>query len=240
MRVNHYTAHTPKSNDGDLAENEHLSTEQHDSTLNQAVTHIDPALSMPLLNDFINIDGLIAFDDADPDQSQELTEVPMVPYDKLDFFSQSWCGWMRRGVPLSMVMNSTLVQSNSDYATILRLERPVAQQNATLIIQSLRSFPSMMLRRESFPWHIHRQAHTPSESGEVTLSESLSNCMSIAQMFVLRTPETKPFLWRTIRTEYRRVGNEVSSIGRTNSVVLTTRRCIKCPSLNFLQQYRLA
>ena len=159
----------------------------------------------PSLNEFLTLDGLLAFEDTFPGQHQSSTEVSMAPYEKLDYQSQSWCGWMRRGVSLSMVTENIMVQSNSNDAAILRMERPLAQHNADLVIQSLRSFPAMMLRRETFPWYVHQHSQILSKPNTAALPEALSNCMSIAQMFALRTSETNPFLWRTIRAEYRRL-----------------------------------
>jgi hypothetical protein len=170
---------------------------------------VDLTSQGPSLNEFLTLDGLLAFEDTIPGQHQSLTEVSMAPYEKLDYQSQSWCGWMRRGVSLSVVAENTMVQSNLSYAAILQIERPFAQHNADLVIQSLRSFPAMMLRRETFPWYIHQHSQILSKPTTAALPEALSNCMSIAQMFALRTSETKPFLWRTIRAEYRRLSNEV-------------------------------
>ena len=66
----------------------------------------------------------------------------------------------------------------------------------------------MMLRRETFPWFIHPQSQLLSEPARTALPEALSTCMSIAQMFALRTSETMRFLWRAIKTEYRRLLSE--------------------------------
>lgn len=170
---------------------------------------VDRTSQRPSLNEFLTLDGLLAFEDTIPGQHQSLTEVSMAPYEKLDYQSQSWCGWMRRGVALSVVTENTMVQLNSSYAATLQMERPLAQHNADLVIQSLRSFPAMMLRRETFPWYIHQHSQILSKPTTAALPEALSNCMSIAQMFALQTSETKPFLWRTVRAEYRRLSNEV-------------------------------
>ena len=74
----------------------------------------------------------------------------------------------------------------------------------------------MMLRRETFPWYIHQQSQilfNSVDSSNPTLAaplpEALSDCMSIAQMFTLRTPETKPFFWRTVTAQYHRWSKEV-------------------------------
>lgn len=170
---------------------------------------VDLTSQRPSLNEFLALDGLLAFENTVPGQHQSLTDVQVAPYEELDYQSQTWCGWMRRGVSLSVVTENTMVQSNSSYASILQMERPLVQHNADLVIQSLRSFPALMLRRETFPWYIHQHSQLLSKPTTAALPEALSNCMSIAQMFALRTSETKPFLWRIIRAEYRRLSNEV-------------------------------
>ncbi|KAB5527931.1 hypothetical protein GE09DRAFT_975301 [Coniochaeta sp. 2T2.1] len=84
---------------------------------------------------------------------------------------------------------------------LIRSPSPVVQHSTRLIIQGLRAYPMMMLRRETLPpfihpyWHIR---HMPA------LPESLSTCMSIAHMYAFRSEETKPFLWRTIQAEDER------------------------------------
>ncbi|KAM0221331.1 hypothetical protein ACHAQD_005234 [Fusarium lateritium] len=72
------------------------------------------------------------------------------------------------------------------------------QRASRVIMQMLYAYPQMMLRRQTFPPFIHPHWH------EERLPETLSNCMSIAQLFAARTPETEPFLWRTISTEEER------------------------------------
>ncbi len=137
----------------------------------------------------------------------------MAPYEKLDYITQTWCGWMRRGVSLALVKENTMVKRSSkpNHVALLRSEHPLAQHNADLVIQALRSFPAMMLRRETLPWYIHRHFRV-NNSTTAAWPEALSNCMSIAQMFALRTPDTKPFLWRTIRIEHRRLSKEVRTL----------------------------
>ncbi|KAF5667134.1 atp-dependent dna helicase pif1 [Fusarium heterosporum] len=73
-------------------------------------------------------------------------------------------------------------------------------QNASrVIMQMLYAYPQMMLRRQTFPPFIHPHWH------EERLPETLGNCMSIAQLFAARTPETEPFLWRMIDAEEERL-----------------------------------
>ena len=123
--------------------------------------------------------------------------------------SGSWCAWMRGNISLAVVTENSSVTSNSNLLAVLQSGRPHAQHNADLIIQSLRSIPTMMLRRETFPWFIHPHSQLLSKSTGAALPGALSNCMSIAQMFASRTLETKQFLRQTIGAEYRRFISEV-------------------------------
>lgn len=85
---------------------------------------------------------------------------------------------------------------------------------AGLLSQAISAFPQMMLRRQTFPPFIHAHWHLPS------LPETLANCMSIAQLFATRTTETRPFLWRTIGIEVKRLQDEVYSSKHQFSKVL--------------------
>lgn len=84
------------------------------------------------------------------------------------------------------------------------LQGPVAQYNAKHIVQTLRAYPRMMLRKSTFPpfIHPHWYGHLPAP---------LANCMGIAQMFSARTADTSPFVWRTIMMEQQRLADEVRS-----------------------------
>lgn len=83
----------------------------------------------------------------------------------------------------------------------IRSSNSVVQHSTRLIIQGLRAYPMMVLRRETLPPFIHPHWHrqiTPS------LPEPLSICMSIAHMYAFRSEETRPFLWRTVQAEDER------------------------------------
>lgn len=73
---------------------------------------------------------------------------------------------------------------------------------ARLVYQMVISFPQMMLRRQTFPPFIHPHWQ------DQYLPEALATCMSIAQLFASRTPETQSFLWRTIDAEERQFLDE--------------------------------
>jgi hypothetical protein len=78
------------------------------------------------------------------------------------------------------------------------------QHASRVIMQMLYAYPQMMLRRQTFPPFIHPHWH------DKRLPDTLATCMSIAQLFAARTPETEPFLWRTISAEEKRFREKVS------------------------------
>ncbi|KAJ5712061.1 hypothetical protein N7488_006217 [Penicillium malachiteum] len=96
--------------------------------------------------------------------------------------------------------------ADAGFLTRIPIDDPIAQRHATHLIQILRAFPQMMVRRAVFPPFIHPNWHR-GDGPEVrkTLSEPIGNCMSIAQMFASRTPDTRAFVWNAIRTEQRRL-----------------------------------
>lgn len=97
------------------------------------------------------------------------------------------------------------IKSLSAKADLTRLpyQREASHHAAKLVLQTLYAFPQMMLRRKTFPPFIHPHWH------ESCLPEILANCMSIAQLFAARTPETRSFLWRTINAEEQRFRENV-------------------------------
>ena len=121
----------------------------------------------------------------------------------------AWCSWVRRTLSLAVVTKKPTLDFQPSTLTVFHFARPHAQHNAHIILQSLRSLPTMMLRRETFPWFIHPHSHSPSARHD--LPEALTNCMSIAQMFASRTPETKPFLRQSIQAEHSRFTSKVCS-----------------------------
>ena len=151
----------------------------------------------------LTFDELFAFENDTLGQHQISADVSLSSQHNLDQQSGSWCAWMRGNVSLAVVTENPSTKSNSSFLAVVQSGRPHAQHNADLIIQSLRSFPTMMLRRETFPWFIHPHSQLLSKPTVAALPEALSNCMSIAQMFASRTSETKHFLRQTIGAEYR-------------------------------------
>ncbi|KAI9743235.1 MAG: hypothetical protein M1818_003081 [Claussenomyces sp. TS43310] len=162
----------------------------------------------------LTFEELLAFEDDTLGLPQCSADVSLSLHHDLDQQSGDWCAWTRGNVSLAVVTENSSVQSNSNLLAVLQSGRPHAQHNADLIIQSLRAFPTMMLRRETFPWFIHPHSPVPSKSTGAALPEALSNCMSIAQMFASRTSETKHFLRQTIRAEYRRFISEMYQMSK--------------------------
>ncbi|KAL7961212.1 hypothetical protein V8C34DRAFT_274066 [Trichoderma compactum] len=73
------------------------------------------------------------------------------------------------------------------------------------LTHAIYAFPQMMMRRQTFPPFIHAHWHMSE------LPETLANCMSIAQIYATRTPETRPFLWRMIGVELQRFQGEAET-----------------------------
>ncbi|KAH9893774.1 hypothetical protein F4778DRAFT_748450 [Xylariomycetidae sp. FL2044] len=107
---------------------------------------------------------------------------------------------------------STSLGSFSDVGDLTQLRKPdpTAQQGAVMLLQSLRSYPEKMLRRDNFPPFVHPQWYRQA------LPEPLAICMKISQMFTTRTPEILPFLWRTIRAEQIRVLKEHENMAKAD------------------------
>ncbi|EXJ88223.1 hypothetical protein A1O1_05153 [Capronia coronata CBS 617.96] len=95
------------------------------------------------------------------------------------------------------------------FLVCLPMGDPVAQQNATLIIQMLRPYPSMMTRKDTLPPFIH--PCLGSNNLGLPFPEPLANCVSIARMFAWRTPETRDFVWKTIWAEQRRLADKATT-----------------------------
>lgn len=78
---------------------------------------------------------------------------------------------------------------------------PAQQLFTSMLIDMIRAYPLMMTRRETFPPFVH--PHCYLYEGCNTFPQVLTNCMGIAQLFVSRTSDTRPFLWSTIVAEVR-------------------------------------
>ena len=187
-------------------------TEMHDAQIEtvggSSGSSVVLSTPRPLLDESLFLDGLLASENDASSQHHCVADLSAALYQK-NQHSGSWCSWMRPGFSLAIVTDNPIMRSDSNVLAILQVARPRAQYHADLVIQSLRSFPTMMLRRETFPWFIHPHSQLLSEPTSDALPEALSACMGVAQVFVSRTLETKSFVWRTIRAEHCRFRQEV-------------------------------
>lgn len=113
--------------------------------------------------------------------------------------------------PASLVMSE---RPDVDFLTRIPRNDPILQFTSSLVVQTLRAFPHMMVRRETFPSFIHAHWCSTSARGGSALPEPLVNCMGIAQMFVSRNVESSAFLWRSVRNEQRLFIQNVSHCSR--------------------------
>lgn len=121
----------------------------------------------------------------------------------------------------------------------------VAQHYALMVIRTLRGYPHMMLQQDTFPPFIHSKVYgaSDSDSGEL-LSAPLANCMRIAEMFALRTAETRPFLWHTISEEIKTLLCNVSPTllahleKQKQKVDLTQTRHPSFQNMNYSPRFR--
>jgi hypothetical protein len=121
-------------------------------------------------------------------------------------------------------------RSDADYLARLPVPDNVSQFAATTVMQKLLAFPRMMLRRETFPPFIHGHWYRASGAAELALSEPLVNCIGIAQVFASQNPESKPFLWRTIKMEQR---SFIEKVGVPFLLVLCTKKLLSLKSERF-------
>ncbi|OOQ83528.1 putative polyketide synthase [Penicillium brasilianum] len=104
--------------------------------------------------------------------------------------------------------------ADAGFLTRLPIDDPIAQRHATYLIQILRPFPQMMARRAIFPPFVHQNwHHGDGPKVRKALPEPIGNCMSIAQIFASRTPDTRSFVWNAIRTEQQRLMVQSETFG---------------------------
>lgn len=85
---------------------------------------------------------------------------------------------------------------------------PTQKQSAATLRRFLASYPTMMLRRETFPPFIHPQC-MPDVEGNVSLLKPLERCVELARAFRYRARENAESVWRDIRVEHERLWTEV-------------------------------
>lgn len=93
--------------------------------------------------------------------------------------------------------------SHLNFLAPIVISDPVLNYTANSIMQILRAFPQMMLRRETLPPFIHGHWYRSSSVSQPALPSPLGTCMGIAQVFTSYNPETRSYLWHTVKTEQR-------------------------------------
>jgi hypothetical protein len=176
------------------------------------------------LNDF-HIEGSLNWNDY---MIPEFTGDTLKPYFKPHKDLTEWCAWTRHGLSLAVVAD----HESSKQITCLRMkayrkERPLAQHSANIVIRALRTFPTMMLRKETFPWFIHQQSHllNPPSNEDRNLPEALSTCMGIAQIYASGSTETKSFAWRTMRAHCQRAMDDLQGMSQAD-LLCATQACM--------------
>ncbi|KAE9373811.1 hypothetical protein N431DRAFT_544662 [Stipitochalara longipes BDJ] len=84
---------------------------------------------------------------------------------------------------------------------------PVQRNSAATLARFLTCYPTMMLRRETFPSFIHPQC-VPGDEINPPLLHPLAKCMEIARAFKDRTPENSEMVWMAIKVEQERLSKE--------------------------------
>ena len=84
----------------------------------------------------------------------------------------------------------------------LRHSNPQTKHVSILIVDIIAAFPHMMLRRQTFPPSIQTQWRRG-------LPENIVNCMSISQLFVNRSEETRHYLFKCLSAETSRFHKDV-------------------------------
>ena len=103
----------------------------------------------------------------------------------------------------NLATSSVSSEDDKEFLSRLRTSEPLARQSANLVMEALCAIPQQMLRRATFPPFIHPHWDRP------TMPEPLAVCMRIAQLFASRTLDIKPFIWRTMLAEQRRIIEQV-------------------------------
>ena len=106
---------------------------------------------------------------------------------------------------------NTLTPAPSIYTVRSLIQRPKvkigAQRTANLMFHTLKSFPRMMLRHNTFPPFIH--PHLISLDIEENGMELITNCISLMHMISRRAPGSRKLFWKNVRLECERICHEV-------------------------------
>jgi hypothetical protein len=103
---------------------------------------------------------------------------------------------------------STLQPKSPRYLLKRTLTSPVASANAQFLLQTLRTYPRMMLRKDTYPPLVHAYSHNDQHANS-SIEDPLSVCINIIQLFYSKSTQSSPFVWRSIRFEQERLYNQV-------------------------------
>ncbi|KAG9232721.1 hypothetical protein BJ875DRAFT_69579 [Amylocarpus encephaloides] len=117
-------------------------------------------------------------------------------------------------------------QLNQNALAVRPMSDPLAQHNAALILQAIRSFPRMMTRRRSFPPFVHPHWNEVPLGKDKVENKSLLNCMNIAKSFSSMTYEGKKNLWDLIRSEEYRFVEQINDVGPKELLYSIQAMCI--------------
>jgi hypothetical protein len=114
----------------------------------------------------------------------------------------------------SVSWSSSITRRQTPFIPTSRSVR--SQLGQGFLLQNIRTYPKMLLGSSNLPPFIHGCAFQGSESDVELLTfpenamEPLAVCRSIIQMYLMKTKQTSPFIWRTVASERKRLEEEVS------------------------------
>ena len=83
------------------------------------------------------------------------------------------------------------------------------QKTAHLMLHTLRSYPSMMMRHNTLPPFIHPSALTSLNVDNNDDVEPLNNCISLSYMLNSGVKGSRKLFWKNVRMECERLGEMV-------------------------------
>ncbi|KAI1173702.1 hypothetical protein F4777DRAFT_426885 [Nemania sp. FL0916] len=114
-------------------------------------------------------------------------------------------------------------QVSSPPRAVLELRAdPRTKASAMFILDTLRTIPSMMIRRETFPPFLHGHWHQP------MLPKTFANCVRISQLYLTRntSPRDKELFNITIEDEKIRVADQLSTTPKEELITRLTSQII--------------
>ncbi|KAH8694290.1 hypothetical protein BGW36DRAFT_384678 [Talaromyces proteolyticus] len=91
-----------------------------------------------------------------------------------------------------------------------------SQLYANMIIDMIRTYPQMMIRRETFPPFVH--PHLENDAHGEGLPFPLENCMGISHLFALRDTESQSFPWSIVLTEMNSFINKFAVLSKNEAL----------------------